>query len=54
MGDPLFIKKYKAINGNPKAQKMATTTPKFERYINYHIQKEMPREREKTMFSNEF
>ena len=33
---------------------MASNASKFERYIIYHTQKEMMRERERMIFSNEF
>ena len=37
-----------------RAQEMASIASKFERYINYHFRKEMMRERERMIFSNEF
>ena len=37
-----------------KAQEMTSIAFKFERYINYHLRKEMMRERERMIFSNEF
>lgn len=33
---------------------MTSIAFKFERYINYHLRKEMMRERERMIFSNEF
>lgn len=33
---------------------MASIAFKYKRYINYHFRKEMARERERMMFSNEF
>ena len=37
-----------------RAQEMTSIASKFERYINYHLRKEMMRERERMIFSNEF
>lgn len=37
-----------------RAQEMTSIAPKFERYINCHLRKEMMRERERMIFSNEF
>lgn len=37
-----------------RAQEMTSIASKFERYINYYLRKEMMREREKMIFSNEF
>ena len=37
-----------------RAQEMTPIASKFERYINYHLRKEMMRERERMIFSNEF
>lgn len=37
-----------------EAQEMTSFASKFERYINYHLRKEMMRERERIIFSNEF
>nr|DAI13792.1 MAG TPA: hypothetical protein [Caudoviricetes sp.] len=33
---------------------MTSIASKFERYINYHLRKEMTRERERMIFSNKF
>lgn len=33
---------------------MTSIAPKFKRYVNYHLRKEMMRERERMIFSNEF
>lgn len=37
-----------------RAQEMTSIASKFERYINYHLRKEIMRERERMIFSNEF
>ena len=37
-----------------RAQEMTSIAPKFERYINYHLRKEMMRERERIISSNVF
>ena len=37
-----------------RAQEMTSITFKFNTYINYHLRKEMMRERERIILSNEF